>query len=690
MHPGVSRPALEALQPSDLPVRFGRYRITGILGSGGMARVFKAELEGSAGFRKAVALKVIHRSILQSDDKLVSALMNEARLGALLHHQNLLETYDVGEVDGRHFIALEYVDGLTLNRFLETVGPPPLSACLELGCQMAQGLDAAHSIRIDGRPAALVHRDLKPSNVMLNRQGVVKILDFGIAKAFVGRTGSTETGVVKGTPMYMSPEQAQGKALDGRSDLFSLGAILYELVTGRRLFFGPTVVAVMLHIVDVEARLRGDPHFEAVRTSHPRLADLLWSCLRRDPDDRVESAALVASELTTLRQDYGAGDGLRDVVQLAVGDSIVGPGPAGEGAMEPTPSPAQALPMQDAPTDPVAPLDSPPPADPLAEGLSFFDDVAPLGGDRPTMESLPRPSTPRSMDPVGPDASSELTRPMPALGAALNPDEVHTRLAPPLGATPPPDEVHTRLVPAVGAHSIAPGSTRPLAIIGRPSTVHEPTRPLAPFDAAPIAPAPPRPLAPPPAPVDDEDEDWRPPARRGRAVGGGLVIGLILGTLYLAMSTPNRPEPASTTDGPAEPSRAAATEGGEPEPSDPAFSLPQGGLGPERDRRLQTLGRWTADLGVAELAEGPRRLDLLDALLHRSHEAPLSEADADLLIGTGPEALAERGTTTVLDPMEEAVVREIRTLDVRDVRNPRVRAASIRAVVEKRRRTEGK
>ncbi len=186
---GSRTPTLEALTPADMPLRFGRYRLTGILGSGGMARVFKAELEGSAGFRKAVALKVIHRSVLQADDKLVRALLNEARLGGLLHHQNIVETYDVGQVKGRHFIALEFVDGITLNRYLEQVGPPPLSACLELGAQMAQGLSAAHKARIEGRPAKLVHRDLKPSNVMLNREGIVKVLDFGIAKTLAAAGG---------------------------------------------------------------------------------------------------------------------------------------------------------------------------------------------------------------------------------------------------------------------------------------------------------------------------------------------------------------------------------------------------------------------------------------------------------------------------------------------------------------------
>lgn len=310
--------SLSGLNPSDLPVQIGRFFIIELLGEGGMSRVFRAEMVGPRGFRKTVALKVLQPAP-RRDERFGRQLLTEARLGAVLDHPNIVETYDVGEIDGHPFIALEYVDGLTLDELLDASGPPPLSAVVELALQIAAGLEATHRTAVGGRPLDLVHRDLKPSNIMVTRQGVVKLMDFGVAKAREGAfdQSSTDLGLVKGTPMYMSPEQARGDRLDGRSDLFSFGAILYELVTGRRLFIGHTIPAVIMKVVDVDRLMTRDEGMKALRRSAPRLACIIERCLSARVGDRYASAAELGEELLSLRLDTRGELGLRGLVGIA-------------------------------------------------------------------------------------------------------------------------------------------------------------------------------------------------------------------------------------------------------------------------------------------------------------------------------------------------------------------------------------
>ena len=296
--------AIERLEAGDLPVSFGRFRLTRLLGTGGMARVFRADMD-EAGARQTVALKVLRATWSSEGLERASALKTEARVGAALHHENIVTTYDVGEVEGQPFIALEYVDGVTLQQLLEESGPPSLGATLELGRQIALGLEAAHSAAVDGEPLGLVHRDLKPANVMVDRQGVVKLMDFGVAKARKREWNGTTTqmGRVKGTPMYMSPEQARGLDVDARSDLFPLGAILYELITGRRLFVGTSIPSVLMRVMCVEGLLKEDSEFRQLRLLRPGLAAVIARCLRVRSDERFRSAGDVAEQLAQLQDD---------------------------------------------------------------------------------------------------------------------------------------------------------------------------------------------------------------------------------------------------------------------------------------------------------------------------------------------------------------------------------------------------
>lgn len=290
----------ENLERQDFPHPFGRYELLGPLGEGGMARVFRARLRGPGQFEKPLAVKVI-RSRPLSSTRQRDGLMREARLGALLSHPNVVHTLECGEVDGQLFVAMELVDGGTLESVIRAAGPPPPSVALELAVQICLGVHHAHELRAEDAPAGLVHRDLKPSNVLLSRTGAVKVADFGIAKAVGTTDGTTLGGHTKGTPSYMSPEQVLGQPLDRRSDVFALGALLHFLFRGKTLFRGGSVVACM-RAVTSPGRVLGDSRFHGELDGVvPGLSGVLSVALARDPDDRYGSAREMALYLKELR-----------------------------------------------------------------------------------------------------------------------------------------------------------------------------------------------------------------------------------------------------------------------------------------------------------------------------------------------------------------------------------------------------
>jgi len=229
-----------------------------------MATVFRAVLPGPMGFEKEVAVKTLDREVTQNRAYL-EALINEARLGGDLRHRNLVEVYEFDEVAGQYFIAMEYIDGWTLQqllRFVRSQGRElPMSVALAIASQLCEGLHYAHTaVRRSGEAINLVHRDLKPANVMISRFGEVRVMDFGVAKADTNPYQTEDIGSTKGSPLYMSPEQVGGLPLDGRSDLFSLGSVLFETVTLEPCFEGNNLMAVLHSIAqsdpqDVVSRL---------------------------------------------------------------------------------------------------------------------------------------------------------------------------------------------------------------------------------------------------------------------------------------------------------------------------------------------------------------------------------------------------------------------------------------------------
>src|ERR1017187_6279168 len=245
-----------------------------------MGEVWRAR---DARLKREVAIKVLPVGVARDPDR-IARFEREARAASALNHPNIVSVYDIGCDNGTYWIATELVRGGTLRRAIEA-GPLPTPKAVEIARQVAAGLAAAHA-------AGLVHRDLKPDNIMVTRDGHVKILDFGLAKQRRSAQDSTTTdltdeGVVLGTAGYMSPEQVRGEAVDHRSDLFSFGVVLYEMLGGKRAFAGASSVEVM------NAILKEEPP-ELPASVPPALGRIVRRCLEKEPARRFQSAADLA------------------------------------------------------------------------------------------------------------------------------------------------------------------------------------------------------------------------------------------------------------------------------------------------------------------------------------------------------------------------------------------------------------
>jgi serine/threonine-protein kinase len=269
--------------------RIGRYQVVSTLGTGGMAQVLVARTTGPEGLGRLVALKRILPH-LATEPLMVQQFLDEARIGLRLSHPNLVTVYDFGEAQGAYYLAMELVRGVDFHRLIQSGRgglPPAIVSAVVI--QALQGLHSAHTLQgEDGAPLGLVHRDLSPHNLMVGFDGRVKVLDFGVAKARAQRT-VTLPGVVKGKALYMSPEQALGRKLDARSDLFSLGLILYEGLTGTRAFDRGSEVASMEAIVEEPlSRPEGVPL---------PLWDVVSTALAKKPAERFQDAREMAEHL---------------------------------------------------------------------------------------------------------------------------------------------------------------------------------------------------------------------------------------------------------------------------------------------------------------------------------------------------------------------------------------------------------
>ena len=269
---------------------FGKYQLFASLGRGGMADVFLAVSRGPMGFNKLVVIKRL-RPALAEEAAFRQMFLDEARLAARLNHPNVVHTYEVGEHHGIYFIAMEYLEGQSLNKVIkeavkrgDRIDP---MYCARIVADAVAGLHHAHELRdYDGRPLNIIHRDVSPHNIFATYDGHVKLVDFGIAKAALSST-ETEVGVLKGKVAYMAPEQAMGGPIDARADLFAMGIVLWELLTQQRLMTGDSAANTLhrlmnLSIPRVSSVMPGiDPHLDAI----------VAKALEKEPDRRFQSGA---------------------------------------------------------------------------------------------------------------------------------------------------------------------------------------------------------------------------------------------------------------------------------------------------------------------------------------------------------------------------------------------------------------
>jgi TonB family protein len=294
--PPAARPPVDFAATQRIPVladepgeRFGQYTLLERIAVGGMAEVWKARMRGVEGFQKTVAIKRILPHMTDNAE-FVGMFIDEAKLAAQLSHPNIVHIYDLGKIGRDYYIAMEYVEGRDLRSLLNAARKKglrlPLGLALLIAARLASALDYAHRKRdFEDREMGLVHRDVSPQNVLLTSDGDVKLCDFGIAKA-VSKASHTQVGALKGKLQYMSPEQAWGRPIDGRSDIFSLGAVLFEMVTGERLFPGDSELSVLEAVR--QGRIRSPRQVDP--SIPPEVDEIVTRALAIEPQDRFASA----------------------------------------------------------------------------------------------------------------------------------------------------------------------------------------------------------------------------------------------------------------------------------------------------------------------------------------------------------------------------------------------------------------
>jgi tetratricopeptide (TPR) repeat protein len=271
-----------------LPIRFGKYLLLEKIAIGGMAELYRARITGTQGFEKIIVIKKLLPH-LTNEVELVKAFIHEAKLAALLQHQNIVNIFDFGSMEGTYFIAMEHLFGkdlrLITEKSQEKSRPLSLDHALYIASKICEGLSYAHQLKdLQGNPLNIIHRDISPQNILVTYDGEVKIVDFGIAKA-AGQNTKTREGVIKGKVSYMSPEQASGEAIDKRSDVFSTGILLYEMVTRSRMFDGDA-----LQVLSKVREPQFEPSDKVAPELPPRVHAILQKALAKDPDQRYQSS----------------------------------------------------------------------------------------------------------------------------------------------------------------------------------------------------------------------------------------------------------------------------------------------------------------------------------------------------------------------------------------------------------------
>ena len=293
--------------------RLGKYEILALLALGGTAEIYLARIAGAAGFEKYVVVKCLHDH-LADDQTFVKMFLDEARLAACLDHSNIVQTMELGEHENRYFMVMEFLAGLSLAMIVRRAGerlaggkiPPQL--VLNIAAQSCAGLHYAHERTQSGKPLNIVHRDISPQNLVISFEGVVKVVDFGIAKA-EHRETKTQSGTIKGKFAYMSPEQCVATNVDRRTDVFALGVIAWELLTGRRLFKKPSPYETYQAVMDCNVPPPSRDNHEL----DPALDPIILKALAKDKEERYQTAEAFGDAILGYLHHRGKGSSPNDV-----------------------------------------------------------------------------------------------------------------------------------------------------------------------------------------------------------------------------------------------------------------------------------------------------------------------------------------------------------------------------------------
>lgn len=289
-------PPVAEEEPSD-GTKFGQYVLLEKIAAGGMAEVWKARMRGVEGFQKIVAIKRILPH-LSDNQEFIEMFIDEAKLAAQLNHANIIHIYDLGKIQNSYYIAMEYVDGADLKTIMKQAEERDQQLNMELALfiasKVAAALDYAHR-----KEMGLVHRDVSPQNVLISEEGDIKLCDFGIAKA-ASKASHTQAGALKGKLQYMSPEQAWGKAVDRRSDIFALAAVLFEMLTRKKLFTGDNEMSILEQVR--EARVT--PPSQLNDEIPPEIDAIVLKGLQKEPGDRYQTAGEMARDIDSLLYSY--------------------------------------------------------------------------------------------------------------------------------------------------------------------------------------------------------------------------------------------------------------------------------------------------------------------------------------------------------------------------------------------------
>jgi len=294
----VAAPPVSEEEPTD-GIKYGQYVLLDKIATGGMAEVWKARMRGVEGFQKIVAIKKILPH-LSDNQYFIEMFIDEAKLAAQLNHNNIIHIYDLGKTQGTYFIAMEYVDGHDLKTILmrghDRDQPLGIELSLFIASKVAAALDYAHRRRdFEDKELSLVHRDVSPQNVLISHEGDIKLCDFGIAKA-ASKASHTQAGALKGKLQYMSPEQAWGKPIDRRSDIFALASVLFEMLTGKKLFAGDNEMSVLEQVR--EARVTPPSQINDEIT--PQIDAIVLKALKKEPGERYQTAGEMARDIDSV------------------------------------------------------------------------------------------------------------------------------------------------------------------------------------------------------------------------------------------------------------------------------------------------------------------------------------------------------------------------------------------------------